>query len=89
MWVVVQVMILLVDKVLPEGYFANNLRALSVDMAVFRDLLHSQLPQLSTHLLHLQTAARDLSTGTYWSFLHTSAPVRTGPSFGPQHWYVL
>lgn len=58
-----KVMIYLVDCVLPESYFANNLRALSVDMAVFRDLLHIQLPQLSKHLDQLQTAARDDKTG--------------------------
>ena len=56
-------MIYLVDHVLPESYFANNLRALSVDMAVFRDLLRIQLPQLSKHLDYLQAAARDDTTG--------------------------
>lgn len=50
-------MIYLIDKVLPESYFANNLRALSVDMAVFRDLLRLKLPRLSQHLHHLQKAA--------------------------------
>jgi len=50
-----QVMIFLIDKVLPEGYFANNLRALSVDMAVFRDLLKI-FPKLSRHLEYLQHA---------------------------------
>jgi hypothetical protein len=58
-----KVMIFLIDHVLPESYFANNLRALSVDMAVFRDLLRVQLPQLSKHLDHLQAAARDDTTG--------------------------
>uniref|UniRef100_A0A096M6J6 TBC1 domain family member 30 n=1 Tax=Poecilia formosa TaxID=48698 RepID=A0A096M6J6_POEFO len=52
-----KVMIYLIDKVLPESYFANNLRALSVDMAVFRDLLRLKLPRLSQHLHHLQKAA--------------------------------
>lgn len=52
-----QVMIYLIDKVLPDSYFANNLRALSVDMAVFRDLLRLKLPELSQHLHHLQKAA--------------------------------
>ncbi len=56
-------MIYLIDHVLPESYFANNLRALSVDMAVFRDLLRLQLPQLSKHLDYLQAASRDQSTG--------------------------
>jgi len=48
-------MIFLIDKVLPEGYFANNLRALSVDMAVFRDLLKI-FPKLSRQLEYLQHA---------------------------------
>ncbi|CAH1783790.1 unnamed protein product [Owenia fusiformis] len=58
-----KVMILLIDHVLPESYFVNNLRALSVDMAVFRDLLRVHLPALSKHLDRLQLAARDDSTG--------------------------
>ena len=58
-------MILLIDHVLPESYFADNLKALSVDMAVFRDLLHIHLPQLSKHLDYLQAAARDHTTGKY------------------------
>ena len=56
-------MILLIDHVLPESYFADNLKALSVDMAVFRDLLRIHLPQLSKHLDHLQASARDHNTG--------------------------
>lgn len=54
-----QVMIYLIEGVLPESYFANNLRGLSVDMAVFRDLLRLRLPQLSRHLEHLQMDAGD------------------------------
>ena len=57
-------MIFLIDHVLPESYFANNLRALSVDMAVFRELLSVHLPTLSHHLDKLQAAARDHNTGT-------------------------
>lgn len=49
-----QVMIYLIEGVLPESYFANNLRGLSVDMAVFRDLLKIRLPKLSKHLEALQ-----------------------------------
>ena len=56
-------MIYVIDHVLPASYFANNLRALSVDMAVFRDLLKVQLPQLAKHLDKLQAAARDDTTG--------------------------
>ncbi|KAK2859135.1 hypothetical protein Q5P01_003755 [Channa striata] len=60
-----KVMIYLIDKVLPESYFANNLRALSVDMAVFRDLLRLKLPRLSQHLHHLQKAANKEAGGSY------------------------
>ncbi|KAK6993390.1 hypothetical protein BgiMline_009940, partial [Biomphalaria glabrata] len=56
------VMIYLIDSVLPESYFANNLRALSVDMAVFRDLLKLTYPKLSKHLDKLQTQAQDIRT---------------------------
>ncbi|XP_074125828.1 TBC1 domain family member 30 isoform X2 [Sminthopsis crassicaudata] len=52
-----KIMIYLIDKVLPESYFVNNLRALSVDMAVFRDLLRMKLPELSQHLDTLQRAS--------------------------------
>ncbi|KAJ9601787.1 hypothetical protein L9F63_000079 [Diploptera punctata] len=57
-------MIYLIEGVLPESYFANNLRGLSVDMAVFRDLLRLRLPTLSRHLEQLQHEARDSATGT-------------------------
>ncbi|CAJ1054565.1 TBC1 domain family member 30 isoform X5 [Xyrichtys novacula] len=60
-----KIMIYLIDKVLPESYFANNLRALSVDMAVFRDLLRLKLPRLSQHLHHLQKAANREAGGSY------------------------
>ena len=56
-------MIYLIDKVLPESYFVNNLRALSVDMAVFRDLLRMKLPELSQHLDALQRTANKESGG--------------------------
>lgn len=56
-------MIYLIDKVLPESYFVNNLRALSVDMAVFRDLLRVKLPELSQHLDALQRTANKESGG--------------------------
>ncbi|XP_053995038.1 uncharacterized protein LOC128885183 isoform X2 [Hylaeus volcanicus] len=60
----VKVMIYLIEGVLPEGYFADNLRGLSVDMAVFRDLLRSKLPKLSKHLKALQNDAKDKATGS-------------------------
>lgn len=49
-----KMMIYLVEGVLPEGYFANNLRGLSVDMAVFRELLRLRHSNLATHLDRLQ-----------------------------------
>lgn len=55
----IQVMIYLIEGVLPEGYFANNLRGLSVDMAVFRDLLRGRLQNLSRHLDRLQNESKD------------------------------
>lgn len=60
-----KIMIYLIDKVLPESYFANNLRALSVDMAVFRDLLRIKLPELSLYLDDLQKVANKESAGSY------------------------
>ncbi|XP_060880700.1 TBC1 domain family member 30-like isoform X2 [Metopolophium dirhodum] len=57
-----KVMIYLIEGVLPEGYFANNLRGLSVDMAVFRDLLRVRLQNLSRHLDRLQTESKDSGT---------------------------
>ncbi|XP_072341271.1 TBC1 domain family member 30 isoform X2 [Scyliorhinus torazame] len=60
-----KVMIYLIDKVLPESYFANNLRALSVDMAVFRDLLRIKLPELARYLDNLQKGANKESAGSY------------------------
>ncbi|KAM3925243.1 TBC1 domain family member 30 isoform 2-T2 [Leptodactylus fuscus] len=60
-----KIMIYLIDKVLPDSYFVNNLRALSVDMAVFRDLLRLKLPDLSHHLDVLQKTANRESGGGY------------------------
>lgn len=60
---VLQMMIFLVEGVLPEGYFANHLRGLSVDMAVFRDLLRLRLSALARHLDDLQMGAGESSSG--------------------------
>ena len=49
-------MIYMIEGILPECYFNNNMRGLSVDMAVFRDLLKLRLPRLSKHLDNLQYA---------------------------------
>ena len=56
-------MIYLIDYVLPDSFFANNLRALSVDMAVFRELLRIRLPDLSKHLDDLQKRANSNPQG--------------------------
>ena len=64
LYLFLQIMIYLIDKVLPESYFVNNLRALSVDMAVFRDLLRLKLPELSQHLDTLQKTANKESGGS-------------------------
>jgi len=56
-------MIFMIEGVLPECYFTNNLRGLSVDMAVFRDLLKLRLPKLSKHLDGLQKEACEKSQG--------------------------
>ncbi len=50
-------MVFLIDYVLPESYFARNLQALSVDVAVFRDLLALRQPRLAGHLQQLQQDA--------------------------------
>lgn len=52
-------MIYLIEGVLPESYFVNSLRGLTIDMAVFRDLLRLKLPELSKHLDALQTDSND------------------------------
>ncbi|CAH8590513.1 unnamed protein product [Schistosoma rodhaini] len=52
-----KIMVYLIDYVLPESYFAQNLQALSVDIAVFRQLLQNRIPELANHLDHLQFKA--------------------------------
>lgn len=59
-----KIMIYLIDFILPKNYFANNLQALSVDMAVFRDLLKVRLPTLSKHLDMLQKVANENLVGS-------------------------
>lgn len=56
-------MVYVVDYMLPKEYFAHNLRALTVDMAVFRKYLSMKLPKLSTHLVKLQQESLDTTTG--------------------------
>uniref|UniRef100_A0A5S6QWX5 Rab-GAP TBC domain-containing protein n=1 Tax=Trichuris muris TaxID=70415 RepID=A0A5S6QWX5_TRIMR len=52
-----KVMIMLVEHVLPSGYFDQTLRALSVDMTVLKDLMALRLPSLYAHLQMLQTTS--------------------------------
>ncbi|XP_046840590.1 TBC1 domain family member 30-like [Xenia sp. Carnegie-2017] len=52
-----KVMVYLIDFVLPANYFSNNLRSLSIDMAVLRELMTIKLPDLSDHLHYLQRQA--------------------------------
>ena len=59
----IQMMIYLIEGVLPNGYFTNDLQGLSVDMAVSRDLLRLRLSALAKHLDRLQAEANDASTG--------------------------
>ncbi|XP_055524846.1 uncharacterized protein LOC129718267 isoform X2 [Wyeomyia smithii] len=49
-----KVMILLIEGLLPAGYFCGSLGGLQADMAVFRDLLGTKLPKLARHLQKLQ-----------------------------------
>ena len=63
-----KVMIFMIEGILPENYFSSNLRGLSVDMAVFRDLMKLRLPKLSKHLDDLQNDAND---GVSRKFLFT------------------
>ncbi|XP_065163251.1 uncharacterized protein [Atheta coriaria] len=57
-----KLMIYLIEGVLPDSYFADSLRGLSVDMAVFRELLRTKLPKLSKHLDTLQVASKEGTT---------------------------
>ncbi|XP_055618343.1 serine-rich adhesin for platelets isoform X2 [Toxorhynchites rutilus septentrionalis] len=50
----IKVMILLIEGLLPAGYFCGSLGGLQADMAVFRDILSTKLPRLARHLHKLQ-----------------------------------
>lgn len=58
-----KIMIYLIEGVLPEGYYADNLRGMAIDMAVFCDLMRIKLPKLSKHLEALQNDNKDKATG--------------------------
>uniref|UniRef100_A0A1I7XDH4 Rab-GAP TBC domain-containing protein n=1 Tax=Heterorhabditis bacteriophora TaxID=37862 RepID=A0A1I7XDH4_HETBA len=52
-----KVMIFVIEQVLPQGYFDHSLRALSVDMAVMKDLILQRLPKTIQHLEMLQSTS--------------------------------
>ncbi|CAF0754939.1 unnamed protein product [Adineta ricciae] len=58
------ILIYLVDSILPN-FFENNLRALAIDMAVFREWLRIYNTKLHSHLLKLQSASHDGSGTVY------------------------
>ena len=43
----------MIEGILPECYFTNNLRGLSVDMAVFRDLLKLRSDLKEFRMIHI------------------------------------
>ena len=62
-----QILVYLVDYMLPENYFSHTLYALSADMAVFRDLLNFYLPELALHMVTLQKEASGTIRKSYSS----------------------
>ncbi|GMT24883.1 hypothetical protein PFISCL1PPCAC_16180, partial [Pristionchus fissidentatus] len=52
--VALKIMIFLIEQVLPRGYFDQSLRALSVDMAVLKELMKERLPKTVAHLENLR-----------------------------------
>lgn len=58
------ILIYLVDCVLPN-FFANDLRALAIDMAVFREWLRIYNVKLHEHLQKLQSSSQDASGTIY------------------------
>lgn len=58
------ILIYLIDNILPN-FFANNLRALAIDMAVFREWLQVYNGKLHQHLQNLQASSHDASGTIY------------------------
>ncbi|CAI4227107.1 unnamed protein product [Auanema sp. JU1783] len=52
-----KILLFLIERVIPNGYFDQSLRALSVDMSVLKDLLHNRLPKTMQHLDNLQQSS--------------------------------
>ncbi|CAF3320973.1 unnamed protein product [Rotaria socialis] len=58
------ILIYLIDSILPN-FFSNNLRALAVDMAVFREWLRIYNGKFHLHLQKLQSSSHDASGTIY------------------------
>ena len=59
----------LIEHVFPKDFFTHKLEGLSVDIAVFRDLIAFYLPELSGHLEMIREAAsKSMQTVTTNSF---------------------
>ncbi|CAF4922767.1 unnamed protein product, partial [Rotaria sp. Silwood1] len=58
------ILIYLIDSILPN-FFSNNLRALAIDMAVFREWLRTYNSKLHIHLQKLQSSSHDASGTIY------------------------
>ncbi|CAF1082876.1 unnamed protein product [Rotaria sordida] len=58
------ILIYLIDSILPN-FFSNNLRALAIDMAVFREWLRMYNSKLHIHLQKLQSSSHDASGTIY------------------------
>ncbi|VDL63779.1 unnamed protein product [Nippostrongylus brasiliensis] len=54
-----QVMMFLIEHVMPHGYFDQSLGALSVDMTVMKDLMMQRLPTTMKHLESLQNSSEN------------------------------
>ncbi|XP_075245370.1 uncharacterized protein LOC142339311 isoform X2 [Convolutriloba macropyga] len=78
-----KLMIYLIDRVLPQNYFSHNLRALSVDMAVFRDLLREQQPLLSAHFDKLQSLANSVAPFSSSQSSGSPSPTASTANYEP------
>ena len=59
----------LIEHVFPKDFFTHKLEGLSVDIAVFRDLIAFYLPELSGHLeMICEAASKSMQTVTTNSF---------------------
>ena len=74
-----QVMVFLIDFIIPDNYFAQNLYALSADMVVVRELVKLYLPRLSAHVEQL----RQMETGSRTSYSSEDSPTSSGHAYEP------